>query len=898
MDRPFIPATGDFSGQSLPQNGKDILQIGARNTNSSASTSTLRQSFEPLTSRASDSQLCQKGANSRDYLRPFTGGRSSESQTSRQPSQNSLLDDHSRAYSPAGLVNPTSPDRHSPYGAPSRVGSLSIPSLQITRSPLQSPVNSFRSSLIDGVHRGIDSIQLSVSDRNGRSESLSRANSLTAASSQRESLQQSFPTDRFYRSDSLTVAYSKPAAEGFSPSFSRAKTTDTAVILDSVVQTEFIGTGSVSTTTRSEVYVSMNSSSGPEPTPRSAGDLYVPLVRSVSSSLAKLSSSRLERAFSTSSSQDPTGTGQKCGGIPAAGVGLAMESICVIQKNNESLLPQGKEIFRERQQQGERPQLELYERQQLDKRPPVDERPQLYQRQQPGERPKMEERSQLYESLKLDERPQMEGRSQLYQTQQLDKRPQMEERPQLYQSQQLDKRPQMEERSQLYQSQQLDESPQMNERSQLYQRQQVDERPPMNERSQIYQRQQLDERPPMEERSQLFDRQHPYEKLMEERPQLYQSQQLDERPQMDERSQLYQRQQLDERPHMEERPQLYQSQQQDERPQMDERPQLYQRQQLDKRSLVEEMPHFHRQPLEKMPQMEERPLFFQRQQLDGLKLKLHETGLQMDERHPMDKWQQLGESTSNMVGKKQADEKQLFYGECDIATGKQFGNSLHLKESNGDLRMQQLDGRQQLDWGQQLDGRQYIGNRQLLHGVLEMDRRQGPDGMRQLDGKRYQQQLFDGLQQHLDLRQQLLGSQKSDGKQLDMRLPVERSQEHLVLYGGQQQPGVTKQTAWQHTTQQLTKNQFGLDEMRQGRVEEKSEDRQEHAYLGLRQQQENKRKQLKGNRPDAKKQSFQKKRIDVSGLLRARKQALEKQKENVGIRTNAIVGATKAKNMR
>jgi hypothetical protein len=684
MDRPFRPATGDFSGQSLSQKVKDILQKGARNTNSlasSVSTSTLRQSFEPLTSRASDSQLGQKGANTRDYLRPFTGERSFVSQTSRRPSKNSLLDEHS----PADLVHPTSSGRQSPYGAPSRVGSLSIPS----RSSLQSLVNSFRSSLPDGVHRGTESLQQSVSERNGQSESLlSRANSLTAAPSERESLQQSFPTDRFYRSDSLTVAYSKPAAEAFSPSSSREKTTDTAVILDSVVQTEFFGTGSVSTSTRSEVYVSMNSSSGPEPTPRSAGDLYVPLVRSASSSLAKLSSSRLERAFSTSSSQDPAGTGQKCDGIPNRGVGLAMESICISQKNNESLLPEGKDTAL---------RSELYERQQLDKRPPMDERSQLYRRQQ-----------------------------------------------------------------------------------------------------------------------------------------------LDERPQMGERSQLYQRQQQDERPQMEGR------------------------QPLDKRSLVEEMPHIQRQPLKERPQMEERPLFFQRQQLDGLKLKLHETGLQMDERQRMDRWQQqLGES--HMVGK-------------------QLEKSLHLEESNGDLRMQQLDGRQQLDWGEQLDGRHYLGNKQLLHGGLEMERRQRPEGTRQLDGKQYQEQQFDGMQQHLDIRQQLLGSQKFDGKQLDMRLPIERSQENLY------------------------KNQFGLDGMRQGRVEEKSEDWQEHAYLGLRQQQENTtRQQPEGNRPDAKKQPvfrsqpLQKKRIDVSGLLRARKQALEKQKENVenvGIRTNAVVKANKAKVMR
>jgi hypothetical protein len=119
MDRPFRPATGDFSGQSLSQKVKDILQIGARNTNSlasSVSTSTFRQSFEPLTSRASDSQLGQKGANTRDYLRPITDGRSSESQTSRQPSINSLLDDHARAYSPAGRVS----DPESESGSGSR----------------------------------------------------------------------------------------------------------------------------------------------------------------------------------------------------------------------------------------------------------------------------------------------------------------------------------------------------------------------------------------------------------------------------------------------------------------------------------------------------------------------------------------------------------------------------------------------------------------------------------------------------------------------------------------------------------------------------------------------------------------------------------------------------------
>jgi hypothetical protein len=348
MDRPFLPAaTGDVSGQSLPQNVKDILQIGARDTNSlafSVSTSTLRQPFNLLTSRASDSQLGQKGANTRDYLRPFNGGISSESQTSRQPIRNSLLDDHSRAYSPAGLVHPTSSGRQSPYGAPSRVGSLSVPS------------NISRSSLTDGIHRGTYSIQQTDSESYDQSESLSRANSLTAAPSERESLQQSFPNDRFYRTDSLTVAYSKPAAEGFSPSFSREKTRDTTVILDSVVQTEFIG--SVSTTTRSEVYVSVNSSSGCEPTPRSSGDPYVPLVRSVSSSLAKLSSSRLGRAFSTSSSQDPAGTGQKCGEIPTSGVVLAMESICVSQKNNESLLPEGKDIFLKAQQQRERAPME------------------------------------------------------------------------------------------------------------------------------------------------------------------------------------------------------------------------------------------------------------------------------------------------------------------------------------------------------------------------------------------------------------------------------------------------------------------------------------------------------------------------------------------------------------
>jgi hypothetical protein len=783
MDRPFLPATGDFSGQSLPQNVKDILQIGARNTNSlasSVSTSTLRQSFEPLTSRASDSQLGQKGANSRDYLRPFTGERSFESQTSRRPSKNSLLDEHS----PADLVHPTSSGRHSPYGAPSRVGSLSVPS------------NTFRSSLTDDIHRGTDSLHPSVSESYGQSESLSRANSLTAVSSETKSLQQSFPSDRFYRSDSLTVAYSKPAAERFSPSFSREKTTDTAVILDSVVQTEFVG--SVSTTTRSEVYMSVNSLNGCEPTPRSSGDPYVPLVRSVSSSLAKLSSSRLERSFSTSSSQDSAGTGQKCGGIPTGGVGLAMESICVSQKNNESLLPEGKDMG---QQQGERSQLalrsELYEGQQLDKRPPMDERPQLYQRQHLGERPQMEGRSQLYERQHLFEKSKMEETSQRYQSQQLDERPQMVERPQLYQSLQLDESPQMEGNSQLYRGQQLDERPQM------------------------------------VERSQLFERQHLFEK-----------------PQME------------------------------ERPQMEGTPQPYQRQQLDRRSLVEEMPHFQSQPLEERPQMEERPVFFQRPQLDGLKLKLHETGMQMDERQRMDRWQQqLGQS--HMVGK-------------------QLEKSLHLEESNGDLRMQQLGGRQQLDWGQQLDDRQYLGNRQLQHGVLEMERRQRPDGMRQLEEK----QQFYGMQQHLDIRQQLLGSQKFNGKQPDMRLLGERSQENLVLGTGQQQPGVTKQPAWQHATQQLNKNQFGLDLMRQGRVEEKVEDRQDHAYLGLRQKQENTRQQPEGNRPDAKKQSvfrsqpLQKKRIDVSGLLRARKQALETQKENVGIRANAVVRAKKAKNMR
>jgi hypothetical protein len=800
MDRPFLPAaTGDFSGQSLSQKVKDILQIGARNTNSlacSVSTSTLRQSFIPLTSRASDSQLDQTGANTRDYLRPFIGGRSSESQTSRQNSQNSQLDDHSRAYSPAGLVNPTSSGRQSPYGAPSRVGSLSAPS------------NTFRSSLKDDIHRGTDSRQPSVLESKGRSESLSRAKSLTAAPSERESLQQSLPTDRFYRSDSLTIAYSKLAAVGFSPSSSREKTTDTAVILDSVVQTEFFNTGNVSTTARSEVYVSVNSSSGSEHNPRSAGHLYVPLVRSVSSSLAKLSSSRLGRSFSTSSSQDPAGIGQKCGGIPTRGVGLAMESICLSQKNNESLLPEGKNILLEGKQQGERPQLamrsELYERQQLDERSQMDERSQLYQRQQPGERPQMDERSQLYQRKQLDEMAGVEEPRE---------RPQMEERPQLYHSQQLDERPQMEGRPQHYQRQQLDERARVEETRERphFQRQPLEERPHMEERPQFYGRQQLDEMPPMEERSQL-----------------YQSQQLDEGPPIEGRPQLYQRQQLGER-----------------------------------------------------PQMEERPLFFQRQQLDGLKLKLHETGLQMDERQRMDRWQQLGES--HMVGK-------------------QLEKSLHLEESNGDLRMQQLDGRQQLGWGEQLEGRQYLGDRQLLHGVLEMERRQIPEGMRQLDGKQYQEQQFDGLQQHLDIRQQLLGSQKFDGKQPDMRLPLERSHENLVLGTGQQQLGVTKQPEWQHATQQLYKNPFGLDEMRQGRVEDKLE---EHTYLGLRQQQEyTTRQQREGNHPDAKKQSVfrsqpcQKKRIDVSSLLRARKQALEKQKENVGMRTNAVVRANKAKNMR
>jgi hypothetical protein len=137
-----------------------------------------------------------------------------------------------------------------------------------------------------------------------------------------------------------------------------------------------------------------------------------------------------------------------------------------------------------------------------------------------------------------------------------------------------------------------------------------------------------------------------------------------------------------------------------------------------------------------------------------------------------------------------------------------------------------------------------------------------------------------------------------------MRLLGERSHENLVLDAGQQQLGVTKQPAWQHATQQLYKNQFGLDEIRQGRMEKKLEDRQEHAYLGLRQQQENTMQQPEGNRPDAKKQSvfrsqpLQKKRIDVSDMLRARKQASKKQKENVGIRTNAIVKSNKAKNMR
>ncbi len=718
-------------------------------------------------------------------------------------------------------------------------------------------MNSFRSSLPDGVHRGTDSLQPSVSERNGQSGS------------------------QFYRTDSLTVAYSKPAAERFSPSVSREKTTDSTVILDSVVQTEFIG--SVSTTTRSEVYVSVNSSSGSEPTPRSAGDLYVPLVRSVSSSLAKLSSSRLGRPFSNNISQDSAGTGQKCGEIPNRGVGLAVESICVSQKNNESLLPEGNDIFFKGQQQGERPQLalrsELYERQQLDKRSPMDERPQLYQRHHLDERAPLDERSQLYERQHLHEKPNMEERSQLYRGQQLDERPSMEERSQLFERQHLCERPQMDERSPLYQRQHLYEKPQMEERPQLYQSQQLDERPQMDERSPLYQRQHLYEKPQMEERPQLYQSQQLDEgPQMEERPQLYQRQQLDERPQMDERSQLYQSQPLDERPQMEGRPQLYQSQPLDERPQMEGRPPLYQRQQLDKRSLVDEMPHIQRQPREERPQMEERPLFFQRQQLDGLKLKLPETGLQMDERHRMDRWQQLGES---------------------YMVGKQLEKSLHLEESNGDLRMHQLDGGRQ-----QLDGRQYLDDRQLLHGVLEMERRQRSDVMRQQDEKHYQEQQFGGMQQHIDMRQQLLGNQKFDGKQPDMRLPLERSQEYLVLYGGQQQSGVTKQPAWQHTTQQLTKNQFGLDEMRQGRVEEKSEDRQEQAYLGLRQQQENTRQQPEGNRPDAKKQSVfrsqpcQKKRIDVSGLLRARKQASEKQKENVGIRTNAIVRANKAKVMR